>query len=136
MFDKYKERYAKLEEDHESVRKIRLHFKANGKTYLVGAGCFGSGYLMRGKSSGIKQVVDNFNIKYKSPTNNIVLAALGDPGNVVQNPRTRETWPSQGALARNLKVTPALVSAYFHGKIPNLKGEEYIILGKAGQPLA
>jgi hypothetical protein len=47
MFKKYKERWAKLEEDHESLRKVRLHFESNGRIYLVGAGCLTAGYLLR-----------------------------------------------------------------------------------------
>ena len=137
MFDKYKERWAKLEEDHESVRKIKTHFEVNGKLYLVGAGCLTAGYLLR---RPVKVVNESpapvFNNHVKPVFNNIVISALGDPGNVVQNPITLETWPSQGALARSLGVAPSLVSAYFHGKIPDLKGEHYEIIGKAGHAFA
>jgi hypothetical protein len=37
MFDKYRARFAKFEEDHESVRKVKKHLQDNKQTYLIGA---------------------------------------------------------------------------------------------------
>lgn len=36
MFDKYKKRWAKLEEDHEAIRKVRLHVEKHQVVYASG----------------------------------------------------------------------------------------------------
>jgi hypothetical protein len=99
---------------------------------------------MRGSDAGIHRVSEAIAIrplqfltsKSSQITNHIIMPPYGDPGNVVQNVRTLYTYPSQGELARQLDVTPAMVSHYFAGRIPHLKGDQYTRLGKAGQPLA
>lgn len=121
----------------ERVARVKKHLGENKKVYLTGAGCLCVGYILRGVLPIQMIQARNFAVvTYKSPQTNIILAALGDPGNVVQNRNTLETWPSQGALARSLKTSPSLVSAYFCGRIPDLKGDQYDIIGKAGHPIA
>jgi hypothetical protein len=140
MFDKYKERWAKLEEDHEKIRQIRIHLEDNKQTYLLVAGAFGAGMVVRGRAPEIKQVIkprNTMGLAYKSSQimNTIVLPAKGDPGDVVQNLRTLETYPSKGELARELGIARAIVSKYFSGELPDLLGDQYGVIGKAGHPI-
>src|SRR3954470_19139938 len=50
MFDKYRARFAKFEEDHESVRKVRKHVETNRIAYA--AGVSGVGCLIIGGTAG------------------------------------------------------------------------------------
>jgi hypothetical protein len=76
-------------------------------------------------------------LAYKSQQvmNTIVLAAKGDPGDVVQNLRTLETYASKGELARELGIARAIVSKYFSGEIPDILGDQFKVIGKAGHPI-
>jgi hypothetical protein len=140
MFDKYRERFAKFEEDHESVRKMRIHLEKNGKVYLVGAGCLGAGYLLRRPQ--VIEIVNEVSpaiapvIAPVITNNNIVIAALGDPGNVVECVETGVKYASQGQLARTIGESAVNVGHHLHGKIPDLHGLHYQVIGKAGHPLA
>lgn len=68
--------------------------------------------------------------------NTIIIAALGDPGNVVKCLETGEHYASQGQAARNLGVNVARISEHLGGKLENVKGKHFEVLGKAGHPLA
>lgn len=140
MFEKAKARIKKLEEDHESVHKVIQHVEENKTTYLLTAGAFSAGIIVRGRAPEIKQIIKPKNLMglgYKSPQimNTIVLPAKGDPGDVVQNLRTMETYPSKGELARALGMDRSRVSDYFTGKLPHLQGDQFEVIGKAGHPI-
>jgi len=68
----------------EKISKVRMHFKENKNTYIIGSICLAAG-AVGGIFFGPKsiQIVDNFNIKYRSPTSNLVITQLvrrGHPG--------------------------------------------------------
>src|SRR3954464_4161014 len=46
MFDKTKERIAKLEKTNETFRKAKQHVEKNKTTYIVGAGCLAGGIVV------------------------------------------------------------------------------------------
>ena len=111
MFDKYKDRFAKLEEDHESIRKVKQHVEDNKIYYIAGAsgltcllvGGFGGAAL--GKTD-IKQTVDSLkliHIQYKSPNTNIALVkqACPDPIPVLD----KMTGESYRSITRAAKIT-------------------------------
>jgi hypothetical protein len=123
-----------------AIARIKRHLRENKKTYLIGVGCLGAGYLL-GSRSDVQQIIKTKNVMrlcYKSSqvANTIVLQPNGDPGNVVQNLRTLETYSSQGELARALGLPAARVSDYFHDRLSHLQGDQFAIIGKAGHPIA
>lgn len=63
-----------LENDEPTrFQKVKQHLRDNKKTYLVGAGCITAGYFLRPQ---VVNIVDAFNIKYKSPTTTTVITIL------------------------------------------------------------
>lgn len=124
------------------VAKIKKHFRDNKGTYIgVGAGIVvgaASAVVLMNRATMIsnKEVL---NFKWQSPTTNVlqlILPALGDPGNVVQCVETGSIYASQGQAAKELGVSATDVSNHLHGKNPHLNGLHLKVLGKAGQPLA
>ena len=130
MFDKYKERWTKLEEDHESIRKVRIHFEKHGKTYLVGAGCLTAGYLLRGASAPdvVQTIHGNENIGTvinKSKNVDVVIKYLNLRNYNAKPVRCLETlkeWPSQIEAAEELGMAPWILSQHLTGKFENAKG--------------
>lgn len=124
MFDKYKERFDKLEEDHESVRKIKQHVEKNKLYYIAGAsglsclivGGFGGAAL--GKTD-VKQVVDSMkliHIQYKSPNVNIALVKQACPDPIpVLDKMTGIPYPSIRRAAKITGMTPNEISKDLHG---------------------
>jgi len=118
--------------------RTKQHLKDNKEAYIVGGTCLVVGCvagIALANNAEVIQIVDAFKVQIASPTTNIVIAALGDPGNVVQSLTTKEVWASQGAAARALGVAPARIVEHLAGKIPNVSGHELKILGKAGFPV-
>jgi hypothetical protein len=94
------------EEDRETTKyqKFKKHLKENKKVYLVGAGCLTAGYFLRPQ---VVNVVDVFNLKYKSPTTteitNIILSKRACPEPIpVRDKLTGEAYAS---IRRAAKVT-------------------------------
>ena len=61
----------------------------------------------------------------------VVVNAIGDPGNVIQDLTTGIIYASQGQAARALGVNPSVVSRHLNGKIPDVAGHIFKVLGKA-----
>jgi hypothetical protein len=64
MFEKTRARIEKLEEIDETFRKIAQHLRENKKTYFVGTGCLGVGfiggkYLQRPIEVNVEPVINN-----------------------------------------------------------------------------
>lgn len=137
-FRKTRERIAEFEKTHDNFRAVVEHVDEHKETYIVGACCLVGGYIFRGHAPEIKQIVKCKQIGYKSTQimHTIVMPAKGDPGDVVQNLRTLETYSSKGELARALGVARPVVSKYFSGELPDLLGDQFVVIGKAGHPLA
>ena len=132
--------------ENAKYKKIEAHIQAHKDAYSVGAGVVGGSVLGAGgllkfqDSAEIKQIIKPRNfmgLGYKSSQvmNTIVLPAKGDPGDVVQNLRTLETYASKGELAKQLEITRRMVARYFAGEIPDLLGDQFQVIGKAGHPI-
>src|SRR4051794_18430194 len=131
MFDKYKARFAKFEEDHEAVRKVRIHFEENRDTYLVGVGCLGAGYLLRSHSS--PDVVQTFTdstdnigtVINRSKNVDVVIKYLNARNYNAQPVRCLETlqeFPSQKEAAEAFKMASNILSQHLNGKFEHAKG--------------
>jgi hypothetical protein len=139
MFDKYKERWAKLEADHESLRKIRVHFEENGKVYLVGAGCLGAGYLLHRPQvitmEGSAPVFNNTVAPVISPImQNVVENAVSNGGytrKIIRCLETDQMWPSMKAAAEATGNTLHKMSRHCNGYFDDLQGMHYVIEGLA-----
>lgn len=124
---------------NERIEKIKTHFKENKKVYIgtsIGFVVGGVGVLLSNNTPTMVKVQEIMNIKYKSPTIvQLILAALGDPGNVVQCDETGTIYASQGQAAKELGVSPAMVSKHLNGNAEHVGGKHLKKLGKAGQPI-
>ena len=124
------------------VTKIKKHFSDHNEAYIAGGvGIligFATAVVLKDRATMISNK-ELLNVKVNSPTTNIlqlILPALGDPGNVVQCIETGSIYASQGQAAKELGVSATDVSNHLHGKNPHLNGLHLKVLGKAGQPLA
>lgn len=61
----------------------------------------------------------------------VIIEALGDPGNIVQDTTTGTVYASQGQAARALGVDASTVSKHLNGVLPNVRGHVLTKLGKA-----
>lgn len=121
------------------IQKIKTHVQENKKVYIgTGVGILVGSVVTLTATRKTVIIVDSLKlINWKSPhTSQIILPALGDPGNVVQCLETGSIYASQGQAARELGVAPQAVSAHLKGAMPDLKGKHYKRIGKAGHPLA
>lgn len=134
MLDKYKARFAKFEEDHESVRKVRIHFTENRNTYLVGAGCLGAGYLLRSAPDTTQILKTNpriSGIAYKSTQviNNTVVQEMvrqGEPGRKTLWVEKNLWFPSRGLAAQAANVSTSSVSKCANGIVDSVKGQHFV----------
>ena len=148
MFDKYKERWAKLEEDHESVRKIKTHFEVNGKLYLVGAGCLTAGYLLRRPVKVINEspapVFNNHVKPVIAPImQNVVDNTVNHAGRLhkivkrIGPDGAEELFETVGEAARELapeygiKASSAMdrISKVANGHLSDYKGDQFVFVG-------
>lgn len=120
------------QEEKKFSDRVKQHLKENKKVYLVGAGCLTAGYLLRGRPE-VKNIVDSFNIKYKSPTSNLVITELarrGHPGNKILVNETGEVFASLRRCAEALGVHRIDLYRYFNNEIPDVKGFTFEKLGE------
>jgi len=106
--------------------KLKNHLKENKKMYIMAPIVFGAGYFMRPQ---VVNVVDAFNIKYKSPTTTNVITVLErcacpEPIPVLDK-LTGESYRSITRAAKVTGKTAAEISKDLHGvverfeKLPN-----------------
>ena len=119
----------------ERIERAKKHLKDNKKIYLIGAGGLVVGVVVGFVSSGKAiQIVDSFNIKYKSPTTNTVIAELvrrGHPGNLIRCVETGEVFASQQRAAEVLDVNPGNLSRHLNGKLASVNGKTFELIGEA-----
>lgn len=120
--------------------KIKQHFKNHKEAYVLGGVCLTTGIaigvvVMFRKNYAL---IDVNSVRVLSPGNNntFIVAANGDPGNVVRCVEDNVLYPSQNAAARALNVNKATVSQHLNGVLPNVKGKHLEKLGKAGHNIA
>jgi len=124
------------------IDRVKKHFADNKGAYIAG----GVGILVGAATAVVLKdratMISNketLNFKWQSPTTNIlqlILPALGDPGNVVQCVETGTIYASQGQAARELGSTASTVSKHLAGLVPDVKGSHLKVIGKAGEALA
>jgi hypothetical protein len=113
------------EEDREPTKyqKFKKHLKENQKVYLVGAGCLTAGYFLRPQ---VVNVVDVFNLKYKSPTTTNVITILERRACKEPIPvrcvETGEVFASIRRAGDVLDIPRQLISDQIRGKIPSANG--------------
>lgn len=124
---------------HEKLEKVKTHFQENKKLYIgiaVGASVTAiaavSYVLLSNKG---ELIVNNKPVQiltWKSKqTIEVHIEALGDPGNIIQDLTTGIVYASQNQAARELGVNPARISEHLAGKLDNVKGHAFSMLGKA-----
>jgi len=128
---------------NQRIEKIKQHFHNNKKVYITGGVCLvvgaAGGVLYASKKA--EMIVDAYKLQINSPTTNniitqLILPALGDPGNVVQCIETGTIYASQRQAAKELGLSTSNVSKHLHGQLSHVKGNHLKVIGKAGQPLA
>jgi hypothetical protein len=120
---------------HERIERVKSHFRENKKTYLACCGTavvvvVGTLLATDGKVGVSNRQIQVLNYKSKQ-TLEVFIEALGDPGNIVQDMLTGSVYASQGQAARELGVTPSMVSRHLSGKLPDVAGHKLVKLGKA-----
>lgn len=123
-----------------NVEQIKNHFKRHKDTYLVGGACLATGVVigvvvMLQKNSTLIDV-SSIRVLSSGDNNTFIVAANGDPGNVVRCLENNVLYPSQNAAAKALNVDKATVSRHLNGVLPDVKGIHLERLGKAGHNLA
>lgn len=85
MFENVKARFAKLKEDHESVRKVKIHVEKYKPFYIAAPVIFGGGFLS-GKyfQRPIEVTVENI-IENAPVFNNTVAPVMNNLGNQLVN---------------------------------------------------
>lgn len=138
------------EEVQEKMQSVKKHIKKNKKQYITGGVCLLVGFaggelfmLNRSIPGGLAQKITQIGIWNDA----IIIAALGDPGDVVRILESTPEWEklgiragmlfqSRGALARALETSVAKVSGHLNGHNQDVKGIIAEVVGKAGQPIA
>lgn len=139
MFDKYKERFAKIEEDHENVRKFHQHVMKYQLYYASGATAFISvaGMRILAKPTTITNLLE------QAPTVVAPVFNNHNIGNVVNNTvnnggpmrkiircvETDEMWPSMSKAASDAGYSLQRMSDQIHGRTEHLDGLHYVIEG-------
>jgi hypothetical protein len=149
MFDKYKERFAKFEEDHESIRKIKQHFERNQQAYFFGGGvvfagitslivrdtvsqCISRGIPVAaqggipvlGESNAIQNVVTGKHNVLNS-VSYISANRQGPPSWVVRCLDTGDVFTSQKIAAAEMGLPANELSRHLNGILDNVRGYHF-----------
>jgi len=131
MFDKTRERIARLEETNETFRKVKLHLETNKKTYLVGGGCLVVGTVgMRiSNLSSVPDVIqaisgnDNVGAVINRSKNVDVIIKYLNKRNYTANPiqclETLQKWASQVEACEALAIPQSVMSKHLNGTYPH-----------------
>ncbi len=119
------------------MSKVKEHFKKHKTSYIVGGVtaivCTSTGLILGSKTPLVSSKNQNVGLVIWKPkqTIEVVVEALGDPGNIIQDTTTGTIYASQSQAARALGVNSARFSELFAGKIDHIKGHTFEKLGKA-----
>lgn len=129
------------------IENIKNHVREHKKVYVIGGTvaavgvAAGVGYILgvRTTPKNVETLVAPSNtingLAWKpTQTIEVVVEALGDPGNIVQDLTTGTIYASQGEAARALGAYPADVSRHLRGLSNSVKGHQLAKLGKACVP--
>jgi hypothetical protein len=116
-------------------QKVKQHLKDNRKVYLVGVGCLATGYLLRSRPTGMKQILENQprnnGLLYKSSQiiNNTVVQEMvrqGEPGKKTFWVEKQLWFPSRKLAANAANVSITSVSKVCDGAIDSVKGQHFL----------
>lgn len=126
------------------LENIKNHVRENKKVYVVGASSLavgaavGVGYALgvRTTPKDVETLIAPSNkingLAWKpTQTIEVVVEALGDPGNIVQDMTTGTIYASQNQAAKALGVDKSVVTRHLQGTLETIKGHTLVKLGKA-----
>jgi hypothetical protein len=150
MFEKAKERVAKLEEDHESLRKVHQHVEKYQTVYaavggsaitLVAVKLFGKPQVIVKGAESLPSLI-NAPVFNNMPVISTVVNNAGHCTKVVQDLETGDLWPKIGELAHELAekhgvsydTARNMLSRHLNGHRDQVFGKQYrtIALGTTG----
>ena len=129
---------------YEIKRDVIENIKTYKSLYITGGSCLVIGVVggvLLKNSSGTK-VVDMFNVKLFSPTNNIAntinvkIPKPGNSGNMLYCHQNHTAYPSQRSAAKALSLNESSISQYLQGRWPSPKGYTFDKLAESGEALA
>jgi len=142
MFDKYKERWTKLEEDHESIRKAKAHVEKYQVVYVAVGSSLATmivvrtfsrpQMIMKEASAMVPQVINN-----NMPVfNNTIVNNAGHLRKIVER-EDGKLWPSITDAALDLAQEKGLtldrarwlISRCVNGHEPHVYGVRYSTIG-------
>lgn len=120
----------------KKLENVKAHIREHKVTYIVGVGGVTVGIAVGAIVTRNPSLIKTTIFGNHNTVNNIVVSALGDPGNVVQCLETGTIYASQGQAAREFGVSAARMSDHLSGKLPHIKDMHLKVIGKAGEVLA
>lgn len=143
MFDKYKARFAKFEEDHESVRKATQHVEKYQVVYatiggsvvtLVAVRVFGGPQVIVKEAVGLPTVINNTVAPIIAPVMNNIgnqqTNTFGGPmTKMVKCLETGEMWETVTDAAEAAGTSMAYMSRHLNGHKDHLYNKHYKIIG-------
>lgn len=120
--------------DDGRFARVKRHLKENKKTYLVGAGCFATGYILRGYTLRVVSEVaaPTFNNVVAPVMNNVVHNTVNNGGHCTKLVKRM----SDGALFETVTdaadaagCSVAKMSRHLNGHSPHVYEEIYKIVG-------
>lgn len=142
MFENVKARFAKLEEDHESVRSAKQHVEKYQLAYIAGAS--GVGCLIIGGAAGsifskkvdVTAIAKNTALVNWKASASVVqetvvqIPARGHRGNVIWCNELKRAFPSQNLTAKELGLSASNLSQHLLGRQPSVGGYTFQNLGE------
>lgn len=129
------------------IESIKTHVREHKKAYVIGgtvaaAGvAAGVGYILGARTTpkNVETLVAPANtingLAWKpTQTIEVVVEALGDPGNIIQDLTTGTIYASQNQAAKALGVPAARISECVNGARAHVNGHNFVKLGKAMVP--
>lgn len=139
MFDKYRARFAKFEEDHESVRKVKKHVEKHQTTYaaiggsaitLVAVKVFGGPQVIVREAQNVPTVINNTIAPVMNNIGNQQTNTFGGPmTKMVKCLETGEIWEKVTEAASGADVTLSKMSQHLNGHKDHVNGLHYKIIG-------
>jgi len=142
MFDNFRERIKKLEEDHDNLRKIHQHVDKHKVAYVAGAsglGCLvigGTAGNIFGKKVAVSAIAKNTALVNWKPIASVVqetvvqMPARGHRGNVIWCNELKRAFPSQNFAAKELGLHAGNLSSHLQGRLPHVNGYTFKNLGE------
>lgn len=129
------------------IETIKTHVREHKKAYVIGGTvaavgvATGVGYILgvRTTPKNVETLVAPSNtingLAWKpTQTIEVVVEALGDPGNIVQDLTTGTIYASQNQAAKAVGATSGEMSKHLNGLSNAVKGHKFARLGKAAVP--